>query len=885
MAEKTKEKKEKDEVSPMMRKYLDTKEQYKDCILMYRLGDFYEMFFDDAELVSRELDLTLTGRNCGLEHRAPMCGVPYHAVDGYVARLVNKGYKVAICEQLSEPMPGKTLVDREVVRVITAGTVIDEGMISDGKNNYLASVFVHGSKVGFAWADITTGEFNLYEKETEDLVKAFEDFLATVNPSEIIASPETCEYNEIVPSLATQKYVKMQAYYDWAFKLQNAIDGLTKAFNVLTLDSFGVKGKDAAICAAGALNEYLHETQKRKLPQFTKLSYFNDSEYMLLDSAARRTLELFESNRDRKKQGSLFWVIDKTRTGMGLRTLRKWLDYPVLNEKVIAERQDAVEFFYKNSEIRDGVEDLLSQMHDIERLAGRSAYGNASPSDMLNLAKSLEVFPKIKAYLKDTHVKFLDRVLSAIPNQIEIGDKILKAFDPDHCGKEYKNGGFILKGYDPKLDSYRDAKANAKGWLEAYELKEKEATGIKNLHVGFNRVFGYYIEVSNSNASLVPFHYHRKQTLTNGERYITEELKAKEEEILHAEEYALQLELDLFEKFSKELMASVPALLKCASAIGALDAVYSLAKVAFESDFVRPIINKSVKDISIENGRHPVVEKIIGRKNFIPNDTVLDDQCRTMILTGPNMSGKSTYMRQVALITILAHIGSFVPATKAEIALTDRVFTRIGANDDLTYSQSTFMVEMVEVATVLNNATKNSLLILDEIGRGTSTYDGLGIAWSVMEYIAKKISARTLFATHYQELTDLENRIAGVKNYRVLANKIDGKVVFLHKIARGGANKSFGAEVASLAGVPEVVVERARKITDILEETSKYRDTNQILVQGDIGKKDVRQASLFEDKTNDKLEQIGEELKAIDINSISPIQAFSILADLISKVK
>ena len=885
MAEKTKEKKEKDEVSPMMRKYLDTKEQYKDCILMYRLGDFYEMFFDDAELVSRELDLTLTGRNCGLEHRAPMCGVPYHAVDGYVARLVNKGYKVAICEQLSEPMPGKTLVDREVVRVITAGTVIDEGMISDGRNNYLASVCVRGSKVGFAWADITTGEFNLYEKESVDLVKAFEDFLATVNPSEIIASPETCEYNEKVPSLATQKYVKMQAYYDWAFKLQNSVDSLTKAFNVLTLDSFGVKGKDVAICAAGALNEYLHETQKRKLPQFTKLSYFNDSEYMLLDSAARRTLELFESNRDRKKQGSLFWVIDKTRTGMGLRTLRKWLDYPVLNEKTIAERQDAVEFFYKNSEIRDGVEELLSQMHDIERLAGRSAYGNASPSDMLNLAKSLEVFPKIKEYLKDSHIKFLDRVLAAIPNRIEIADKILRAFDPDHCGKEYKNGGFILKGYDAKLDSYRDAKANAKGWLEAYELKEKEATGIKNLHVGFNRVFGYYIEVSNSNASLVPFHYHRKQTLTNGERFITEELKAKEEEILHAEEYALQLELDLFEKFSKELMASVPSLLKCAAAIGALDAVYSLAKVAYENDFVRPIINKSVKDIVIENGRHPVVEKIIGRKNFIPNDTTLDDRCRTMILTGPNMSGKSTYMRQVALITILAHIGSFVPATRAEIALTDRVFTRIGANDDLTYSQSTFMVEMVEVATVLNNATKNSLLILDEIGKGTSTYDGLGIAWSVMEHIAKKICARTLFATHYQELTDLENRIAGVKNYRVLANKMDGKVVFLHKIARGGANKSFGAEVASLAGVPEAVVDRARKITDILEETSKYRDTNQILVQGEIGKKDVQQASLFEDKTNDKLEQIGEELKAIDINTISPIQAFSILSDLISKVK
>lgn len=874
------------ELSPMMQKYKETKAQYQDCILMYRLGDFYEMFFEDAEIASRELDLTLTGRDCGLEHRAPMCGVPYHAVDGYIARLVNKGYKVAICEQLStEPAPGNKIVDREVVRVITAGTVIDEGMIADGRSNYLASVYLHGSKIGFSWADISTGEFNLVEKETSDPVQTIEDFLSTVNPAEMIASAETCELNEKVPALISEKYPKMQAYYDWAFKYQTAKESLEKMLGVATLDAFEVKDRPIAVSAAGALNEYLLETQKRKLPQFTKLTYFNDGDYMILDSAARRNLELAESNRDRKRQGSLFWVIDKTKTGMGLRTLRKWLDYPSLNEKVITERQDGIEFFVQNAEEREKAEALLSKMHDIERLAGRCAYGNASPSDMLRLAQSLDVFPRIKALLKSAPAKILTRIDAVIPSKIQVAEKILQAFDPDHVGKEYKNGKFIRKGYDKTLDEYRDAKDNAETWLRAYEATEKELTGIKNLHVGFNKVFGYYIEVSKANVPLVPFRYHRKQTLVNGERYITEELKEKEEQILHSEEKALEFELRIFEEFSKTLMEIVPLILKWSSAIGALDAMLSLAKVAVENDFVRPKIGKGIKVISIEGGRHPVVEKIVGKREFIPNSTLLDDECRTMIITGPNMAGKSTYMRQVALITILAHMGSFVPAEKAKIALTDRIFTRIGASDDLSYSQSTFMVEMVEVATILNNATKNSLLILDEIGRGTSTYDGLGIAWSVMEYIAKKIGAKTLFATHYHELTDLENRIAGVKNYRILANKIEGKIVFLHKIARGGANKSFGAEVASLAGVPESVVSRAKDITNILEETSRYRDTNQILVGGDIDKKDVMQASLFEDKTNEKGDQIIEELKGIDINSTSPIQAFSILSDLVSRVK
>lgn len=874
------------ELSPMMQRYRETKEQYEDAILMYRLGDFYEMFFEDAEVASRELELTLTGRDCGSGRRAPMCGVPYHAVDGYIARLVSKGYKVAICEQLSTvPAPGKEIVDREVVRVITAGTVIDDGMVKEEKSNYLVSLFISEKVIGYAWADITTGEFNLFEKQTENVVSSLEDFFAAVNPSEIIANAEGCAYNTILPSILSGKYPKMQAYYDWAYKYKNAQESLLRALNVATLDSFEVTDKKAAVSAAGALNEYLHETQKRALPQFSKLSYFNDKNYMLLDSAARRNLEVTETSRDRKKQGSLFWVIDKTETGMGVRRLRKWLDYPSLEERVLNDRLDAVAFFAEKAEARENLKKILSQMWDLERLAARCAYGNVNPSDMLLLAKTLVLCPEIKKSLAGISVSLLNKIAAALPANTPIADELLKALDENHCGAEYKHGGFVKSGYNKELDECRSAKSDGKDWLSALEVTEKQETGIKNLHIGFNKVFGYYIEVSKSNVDLVPFRYHRKQTLVNGERYITEELKEIEEKLANAENRALEIELEVFEQFKGLLFNDVTDMLKSAGALATLDAILSLSEVAAENGYVRPTIGKAVKRIRIENGRHPVVEKIVGQRNYIPNDALLDDDCKTMIITGPNMSGKSTYMRQVALITLLAHIGSFVPATKAEIALTDRIFTRIGASDDLAYSQSTFMVEMVEVATILHNATEKSLLILDEIGRGTSTYDGLGIAWSVMEYIAKKIRAKTLFATHYHELTDLENRLGGVKNYRVLANEIDGKVVFLHKIARGEASKSFGAEVASLAGVPAPVVQRAKAITKILEETSKYRDTNQILVQGEINKKDVVQGSLFETPTDERYLKLKEELKAIDMNSISPMQAFSILSDLVSRVK
>lgn len=873
------------ELSPMMKNYKATKELYKDAILMYRLGDFYEMFFEDAEIASKELELTLTGRDCGLEHRAPMCGVPYHAVDSYIARLVNKGYKVAICEQLSTvPEPGKPVVDREVVRVITAGTVIDEGMLSEEKSNYLVSIYLSEDKIGYAWADITTGEFNLYEQTPNNVAAALEDFFAAISPSEIIGNVAACEYNEKVSSLVSGKYPKIQCYYDWAYKYQNAMDSLTRALQVATLDSFEVTDKKWAVAAAGALNEYMRETQKRELPQFNKLSYFVDTNYMVLDSAARRNLELFETNRDRRKQGSLFWVLDKTKTPMGLRNLRKWIEFPSLEEKVINDRLDAVEFFTKEPGIRSALAEILSEMRDLERLSGRCAYGNVTPSDMYLIASTIALFPRLKSILSECDVPVLKRINKTLPKNIALAEDLLNALNKDHCGAEYKNGGFIRDGYDKKLDEYRHAKDDAKEWLAALEASEKEQTGIKTLHVGYNKVFGYYIEVSNMYKDNIPFRYHRKQTLVNGERFITEELKALEEKILTSEDLALSLELSIFEDFKKKLFDDVASMLKSAGAIAALDSLLSLAEVAVDAGYIRPIIGKSIKTISIENGRHPVVEKIVGRKNYIPNSTLIDDDCRTMIITGPNMAGKSTYMRQVALITILAHIGSFVPATKAEIALTDRIFTRIGASDDLVYSQSTFMVEMIEVATILNNATPNSLLILDEIGRGTSTYDGLGIAWAVMEFLSKNIRAKTLFATHYHELTDLENRLPGIRNFRILANEIDGKVVFLHKIVKGGANKSFGAEVAALAGIPAAVVARAKAITNILEETSKYRDTNQILVQGEVSKSDLKQVSLFEEK-EDAHPEVIDELRSLDINNLSPLQAFSVLSDLIAKVK
>ncbi len=877
---------DKSSLSPMMQRYYETKAEYEDAILMYRLGDFYEMFFEDAEKASRELELTLTGRDCGSGKRAPMCGVPYHAVDGYIARLVSRGYKVAICEQLSTvPAPGKDIVDRSVVRVVTAGTVIDESMVKDERSNYLVSLYISDHDVGYAWADITTGEFNLYEQTADDVAAAIDDFLSTVMPSEIIANAAGCEYNQKVSSLVCGKFPKMQAYYDWAFKYKNAYDSLLKTLKVATLDSFEVTDKKFAVAAAGALNEYLHETQKRELPQFTKLSYYNVKKYMVLDGAARRNLELVETSRDRKKQGSLFWIIDKTSTAMGLRRLRKWLDYPSLEEKVINDRLDAVEFLTQHDEERAALKNVLSEIWDIERIAGRCAYGNVTPSDMLQLANTLTLCPELKKQIGASSGGLLKRIAAALPAKYPVADELLKALDPDHCGAEYKHGGFIKAGYNRELDTCRSAKTEGKEWLASLEQTEKETTGIKTLHIGYNKVFGYYIEVSKANLSLVPFRYQRKQTLVNGERFITEELKTMEERLLTAESRALEIEIETFESFKKLLLNEVASLLKIASAVAELDALLSLAEVAVEYNYVRPKIGKAVKHIKIENGRHPVVEKIVGARNYIANDTLLDDGCKTMIITGPNMSGKSTYMRQVALITLLAHIGSFVPASSAEISLTDRIFTRIGASDDLAYSQSTFMVEMVEVATILNNATQNSLLILDEIGRGTSTYDGLGIAWAVMETIVKKLKAKTLFATHYHELTDLESRLPGVKNYRVLANEVGGSVVFLHKIARGEASKSFGAEVAALAGVSADVVTRAKDITKILEETSKYRDTNQILMQGEVKKEDVVQGNMFESQNNEKYQKLVEELTAIDMNSISPMQAFSILADLVSRVK
>lgn len=863
----------KNQLSPMMQNYLQTKEQYKDCIVLYRLGDFYEMFFEDAEEASRILDLTLTSRNCGLAERAPMCGVPYHAVDVYVAKLIAAGKKVAICEQLTQPT-GKAneLVKRDVVRVITSGTVMESEILDGNRSNYIASVY-YDDKVGIAVCDISTGDYFACELAGGSAIKDLQEFLVSFKPAEIIANSSAVSLSKSLECVRAAYTPQFSPYDDLHFDKKYAKETVQRVYKVATLDGFGLGGKNHAVTACAALLDYLKETQKRELPHLKNIKYIDKSKYMSIDIKTRRNLELTVSYRENKKTGSLLWLLDKTQTTMGGRMLADWVDRPLQKVGAINARLDGVEELYRAYMLRSYIGKVLHDIGDIERIAGKIAYNNVNPKECVTLKKSLCKLPELKKLLAGAQSNIVCDIDRAIDPLTEVADLLDRALDDDAPAVPKDGSEYIKKGYDARLDELFELTHNGAALLSAMEQREKETSGLKTLRLGFNKVFGYYYEVSNSFLSQVPEHFIRKQTLTTGERFVTPELKALEDKMLSAYEQKTALQKRLFEQLRDKLLPYIPTIQSTAQAIAALDCLYSLATVAEANNYCKPRLNSRSTELKIVDGRHPIVEAYIKRDNFITNDVLLDTaDNRTMIITGPNMAGKSTFMRQVALITLMAHIGSFVPASSADIPIVDKIFTRVGASDDLAFNQSTFMVEMVEVANILNNATQNSLIILDEVGRGTSTFDGLSIAWAVMEYVSSNVRAKTLFATHYHELTDLEGRVEGVKNYRVTVKEFNGTVVFLHKIVRGGTNKSFGIEVASLAGVPSEVCDRAREIVAMLENSSI--DYNLANVQTQIQSKD-------KNKTASEVVSI---LSDIDINRVSPIEAFDILNTLVNKV-
>ncbi|SFP61203.1 DNA mismatch repair protein MutS [Caldicoprobacter faecalis] len=869
-------------LTPMMQQYMKIKEQYKDALLFFRLGDFYELFFDDAVIASRELEIALTGRDCGLKERAPMCGVPYHSVEGYIARLIEKGYKIAICEQMQDPEEAKGLVERQVVRVITPGTVLEDSMLEEKSNNYLVSIFKDGSNFGFSIVDVSTGEFYVSQITGENAEAKLMDELSRVSPREILINQSAELDQHLLGTLKERCSPFITLYHEWAYSYNSAYQKLIQHFSVHSLEGFGCQHMDYGICAAGALMEYLTETQKNALRHITRIKPYYLESYMVLDAATRRNLELTETIRGKDKRGSLLWLLDKTSTAMGGRLIRKWIQQPLIKKEEIEYRLDGVEELCSDRILLDDLCAMLKRVYDLERLMARISYGTANARDLLSLKQSVKNLPDIKkllehcksAILKDAYVNLdtLDDIYNLIEESI--------AEDPPPTIKE---GNIIKDGYDAQLDQYRRAMREGKEWIASLEQKEREKTGIKNLRVGFNKVFGYYIEVTKSYYDMVPEYYIRKQTLANAERYITPELKEMEDAILGAEEKSVQLEYQLFLKIREEIARHVDRIQATAQIISTLDVLCSLARVAIENDYVRPEITTD-GIISIKEGRHPVVEKTLPSGMFVPNNTYLDkSDHRLMIITGPNMAGKSTYMRQVALIVLMAQIGSFVPAREAKIGIVDRIFTRIGASDDLSAGQSTFMVEMNEVANILHNATPDSLLILDEIGRGTSTFDGLSIAWAVIEYICtqKSLGCKTLFATHYHELTELEGKLPGVKNYCVSVKEQGDNIIFLRKIVRGGSDKSFGIQVAKLAGLPEPVVERAKAILSQLEESDIANKSSAATSSVTEKKPTGEQLSFFIPKPS----EIEEELKSIDVLNITPMEAMNILYRLVEKAK
>jgi len=870
---------EKEEYSPMMQKYLETKEKYKDCILFYRLGDFYEMFFEDAITASRELEITLTGKVCGTEERAPMAGVPHHAAENYAAKLIEKGYKVAICEQLQDPKETKGIVERGVVRILTPGTIVESNLLEEKKNNYIMSICKSGLYFGISVCDISTGEFYSCEIKDENNFALLLDEIARFTPSEIIANSMMFECQEEMDKIRERFQIYMSRFNDKFFSEDEG--NLALDYNIIEnkKEVSSLKEKTLAVKSINALLEYLNETQMTSLEHINTITIYNLSKYMSLDINARRNLEITEKMRDKTKKGTLLWVLDKTSTSMGGRLLRRWLNDPLLDVNEIQERLDAVKELKDNMMLRGDITETLKRVYDIERLAGKMAYGNANARDMITLKNSLEKLPEVKSVLQQCQspkLKELNDNLDELKDIYELIDKSIIE-DPPMAIKE---GGIIKLGYDPEIDTLKRASTEGKNWLAKLEADEKEKTGIKTLKVGYNKVFGYYIEVSKSFVSQVPDRFIRKQTLTNGERYITEELKTLENQILGAEEKVINLEYNEFVKIREEIARNIKRLQKTATVVSTLDVLTSFAQVAEDMNYCMPVV-KNDGIINIKDGRHPVIDKMLGVGSFVPNDTYLNkDDSRLSIITGPNMAGKSTYMRQVALISLMAQVGSFVPATEAEIGVVDKIFTRVGASDDLSMGQSTFMVEMMEVATILKEATENSLVILDEIGRGTSTYDGLSIAWAVAEFIAdkEKCGAKTLFATHYHELIELADKIEGVKNYSIAVKEKGEDVIFLRKIVEGGTDESYGIHVARLAGVPKIVTKRANEILKTLERKSmltgkKQEKENKKVVEGQF------------DMFNFKLAEIAHEIDKINLNELTPIDALNTLVKIKEKMK
>lgn len=877
-------------LTPMMQQYMKTKEQYKDCILFYRLGDFYEMFFDDAVTASRELEITLTGKDCGLDERAPMCGIPFHAADGYLNRLVAKGYKVAICEQLEDPKQAKGIVKRDVIRVVTPGTNMNTQALDETKNNYIMCIVYTADRYGVSIADITTGDYFMTELDSD---RKLLDEITKFSPAEIVCNESFYVSGVNLNDMTSRMGITIYSLESWYFDDSLCRRALMEHFAVKSLGGLGLADYNCGVIAAGALLQYLTETQKNSLSNLTHLTPYATGKYMIIDSSTRRNLELCETLREKQKRGSLMWVLDKTKTAMGARMLRSFIEQPLIEKDEINQRLDAIEELNGNAICREEIREYLNPVYDLERLISKISYKSANPRDLIAFKSSLSMLPHIKYILGN----FKSDLLLELEEQMDALEDLYQLIDASILEEPpiaIKDGGIIKEGYSGEIDRLRNSKTEGKTWLAELETKEREATGIKNLKIKYNKVFGYYLEVTNSFKDLVPERYMRKQTLTNAERYITPELKELEDLILGAEDKLFALEYEMFCDVRDTIAKEVARIQKTAKAIAKTDVFASLSAVAERNQYVRPKINEKGV-IDIKGGRHPVVEKMISNDMFISNDTYLDNgNHRVSIITGPNMAGKSTYMRQTALIVLMAQLGSFVPADSAKIGIVDRIFTRVGASDDLASGQSTFMVEMTEVANILRNATRDSLLILDEIGRGTSTFDGLSIAWAVVEHISnpKLLGAKTLFATHYHELTELEGKISAVNNYCIAVKEKGDDIVFLRKIVKGGADKSYGIQVAKLAGVPDSVIERAKELAeelsnaDITEKVSEIKAETGTQHKPKKQKKydqlDVEQMSLFETVRE---EDIIKELKEIDVGNLTPVDALNTIYRLQKKLK
>ena len=878
-----------EEVTPMMQHYLKTKEEYKDCILFYRLGDFYEMFSDDAKIVSKELELTLTGKSCGLKERAPMCGVPFHAADSYINRLVSNGHKVAICEQVEDPKLAKGIVKRDVIRVVTPGTNIDMQSLDETKNNFIMCIVYLEDRYGIATCDVTTGEYDVTEVDSE---RKLLDELNRFVPSEVICNNAFYMSGIDIDDMRNRLHITVSALESWYFGDDLAKETLLSHFHVKQLQGLGLEDYECGVIAAGALLKYLYETQKNSLDHILEIHPYSIGKYMIIDSSSRRNLELVETLREKQKRGSLLWVLDKTKTAMGARLLRSCVEQPLIDKSEILKRQDFITNINKHAITREELREYLNPIYDLERLITRITYQTANPRDLIAFRNSLSMLPSIRTLLDDMDGDMAAEIRDEFDCLTDIY-QLVESSIMEEPPISVRDGDIIKDGYNEEVDKLRKAKTEGKTWLADLEAREKEKTGIKNLRIKYNKVFGYYLEVTNSFKDLVPDYYTRKQTLTNAERYITPELKELEDMILGSEDKLVSLEYDLFREVRDQIASNVARIQKTAKAIAKMDAFISLAVVAEQNNYCRPKINEN-GIIDIKGGRHPVVEKMITNDMFIDNDTYLDNKNdRISIITGPNMAGKSTYMRQTALIVLLAQIGSYVPAASANIGIVDRIFTRVGASDDLASGQSTFMVEMNEVANILRNATSNSLLILDEIGRGTSTFDGLSIAWAVVEHISnpKLLGAKTLFATHYHELTELEGKLSNVHNYCIAVKEKGDDIVFLRKIVKGGADKSYGIQVAKLAGVPDSVIERAKEIVEELSANDITTIVRNITVDHAPKKKkekehldevDLTQMSLFDTISDD---DIIEELRNVDIGNLTPLEALNKLYELQNKVK